>query len=91
MFKKMRGVKLPYVDQGYIYFVCRRYNKLPGALQARIKEACEGAANDYGEAQALFEHLTTGESVTALSLKHNVCEKRIYIMRKNFYEKVKIK
>lgn len=83
-FKKMRGIRLTYTRQGLIYFICMNYMDMPEEVQKKILNLCiEVAGEDYN---VLFEVLTTEKSVRNISLSTYVPEKRLYKMRKHFYE-----
>lgn len=86
MFKKRRSIKVPYRRQGLIYFTCINMQTQPKAIQDKINRLCsEVGGEDSG---ALFELLTTEDvSVTYIANKYFVNEKKLYKMRKSFYEK----
>ena len=85
MFKKRRGIKVPYNKQGLIYFTCLDINNQPEEMQRKILRLCiEVAGEDY---QALYEAMTSDElNITGIALKHYISEKKIYNYRKAFYE-----
>lgn len=85
MFKKRRGIHIPYNKQGLIYFTCMDVKNQPPEMQDKILNLCM----DVGEEdwQALYELVTDStQSVTALALKYFINEKRLYKLRKEFYE-----
>lgn len=81
MYKFKRGIKLDYVEQGYIFFTARRFKKLNKKMQDAIVELCRECAGEYYA--ALLEFVTTDASATAISIKY-------YIDRSTLYRKVKI-
>lgn len=85
MFKKRRGVHVPYNKQGLIYFTCVNYKDMPEEVQRKILNMCmEIGGGDY---RALFELVTNdSKSVLSVSLEYFINEKRLYKMRKAFYE-----
>ena len=85
MFKKRRGIHLPYKKQGLIHFICVNYNDMPQEVQDRILKHCIGIAGlDY---LALFEVVTNDtKSVAGISKEYNISEKRLYKLRVEFYE-----
>lgn len=86
MFKKRRGIHIPYNEQGLIYFVCMNVKKMPVEVQNKILNLCiEVAGQDY---KALYEVMTNdNKSILSISLEYFINEKRLYKMRKEFYEK----
>ena len=86
MFKKRRGIHISYNKQGLIYFICMNANDMPEDVRRKILNLCiEVGKEDY---KALYELLTNGnKSVLSFSLEYHLSEKKLYYMRKNFYEK----
>jgi hypothetical protein len=86
MFKKRRGIHIPYNKQGLIYFVCMNIKDMPPEVQNKILNLCmEVAGADYN---ALYEVVTNdAESILSISLKYYINEKRLYRLRKEFYER----
>lgn len=86
MFKKRRGIHIPYNKQGLIYFTCMNVREMPEEVQQKILNLCvEVGKEDY---KALYEVLTNGnKSVLSISLEYFLSEKRLYRLRKEFYEK----
>lgn len=83
-FKKLRGVNLTHDKQGYVYFVCATYRFQPEEVQRRILNLCaEIGGEDY---QVLFDVLVKKEPVVRAAMDHFLSEKKIYGMRKRFYE-----
>ena len=86
MFKKIRSIKIPYRRQGLIYFTCINIKSQPEHIQRKIRRLCEEVGQD--DAPALFEMLTVENcSVPAICTRYFVNEKKLYKMRKNFYER----
>lgn len=86
MFKKRRGIHIPYNKQGLIYFTCMNVREMPEEVQQKILNLCvEVGKEDY---KALYEVLTNdNKSVLSISLEYFLSEKRLYRLRKEFYEK----
>lgn len=86
MFKKRRGIRLPYNKQGLIYFTCMNINDMPENIQQKVLNLCvEVGQQDY---KALYELLTNdNKSVLSISHEYFLNEKLLYKMRKEFYEK----
>ncbi len=87
MFKKMRGIKVPYERQGMIYFACRNYSDLDERTQAAICSFCRAAVQgDEVYFSALFDFLTKDMSATRVSMRYCVSESQLYRFRAKFYE-----
>jgi len=86
MFRKRRGIHLPYNKQGLIYFTCMNVRDMPEQIQQKILNLCiEVGKEDY---KALYEVMTNdNKSVLSISLEYYINEKRLYKLRKEFYEK----
>ncbi len=86
MFKKRRGIHIPYNRQGLIYFVCMNVKDMPEDVQKKILNLCIEIGGD--DHQALYELLTNDtKSVVGISLKYLISEKKLYNMRREFYER----
>lgn len=86
MFKKRKGIKLPYNKQGLIYFTCLDYKNQPREIQDKIKRNCEEVGGEEYK-KALFEFVTTDKSAVSISMKNYLSEGTLYVLRKKFYEK----
>lgn len=87
MFRKMRGVHVPPDKQGLLFFLCRNYKDLPEKTQQRINELCDSISEgERAYRAALFDMLTTRESVVSISMKHAVSQSTLYKLRRKFYE-----
>lgn len=86
LFRKRRGIHIPYNKQGLIYFTCVNVKDMPQEVQQTILNLCiEVAGQDY---KALYEVVTNDrKSVLSISLEYFINEKRLYKLRKEFYEK----
>lgn len=86
MFKKRRGIHIPYNRQGLIYFICMNVRDMPESVQQKILNLCiDVGKEDY---RALYEVLTNdNKSILGISLEYFVSEKKLYRLRKEFYEK----
>ncbi len=89
MFRKYKGINIPYSKQGLIYFICINIKDMPDNVQQEILNLCiEIGKEDY---KALYDILTNcNKSIISISLEHCVSEKKLYKMRKKFYEKFEI-
>ena len=85
MFKKRRGIHIPYEKQGLIYFNCVNYKDMPEDVQNKISDLCNEVGKEY--ADVLFEVVTNSKrSIRSISLEFHVSESLLYRYRKRFYE-----
>ena len=86
MFKKRRGIHIPYNKQGLIYFSCMNYKDMPDDVQNKIVNLCnEVGGEEY--ADVLFAVVTDStKSIRALSMEYHISEMSLYRYRKKFYE-----
>lgn len=86
MFKKRRGIHLPYNKQGLIYFVCVNIEEMPESIQKRILNLCIDTAGEHY--QALYVLLTDDKkNIHNISTEFHISETQLYYYRKRFYEK----
>lgn len=86
MFKKKRGIRLTYAQQGLIYFTCINARGRGDEVEEHVRDLCSKIAG--AEADALYEVLTNEhKSVLSVSLEYYIPEKTLYRWRKEFYEK----
>lgn len=87
MFRKMHGVKVSHDRQGLLFFTCRNYNDLPEETRSRIDALCDSiSGGERAYRAALFDMLTTRDSVVSISMKHAVSQSTLYKLRRRFYE-----
>lgn len=87
-FRKLRGVNLPYREQGLIWFTCVNFDKQPRELKSKIRKLCRQVAGEYSE--ALFALLTRENvSVAWIERTYHVSASHLYAKRKAFYERWK--
>ncbi len=85
MFKKRRGIHIPYNKQGLIYFTCMNYKDMPNEVQQKIRNLCWDITMEHCE--ALFKVLTdSDETIRSVSFKYHISETQLYYYRKKFYE-----
>ncbi len=85
MFKKKKGIKLGYKEQGWIYFTCMNYKRLPEETKNKINSICAAVAG--ADSDALFEVLTNNEkTMERIAADYNLSRKRLELYRKEFYE-----
>ncbi len=84
-FKKRRGVRRTYDEQGLIYFTCKTYRQQPREMQEKIRELCERAGGE--NAEALFVFLTTHVSRERILEEYHIgSETTLYRAIKRFFE-----
>ena len=86
IFRQLRGVNLPYREQGLIWFTCVNYDKQRPEVKAKIKRLCQECGGEHSE--ALFVFLTR-ENVSPLWIEQTyyVSIKTLYRRRVKFYER----
>lgn len=85
MFKKRRGIKIPYNEQGFIYFACMNVKNLSEELQQKIRTLCNEVAGEHSE--ALYKMLTDDTvNIHAVAMRYYISESQLYLYRKRFYE-----
>lgn len=85
-FRKLRGINLPYREQGLIWFTCINYDKQPKEIKQKIRKLCKECGG-YHE-KALFAMLTR-ENVTMpwLEQEYHISDEVLYRLRKKFFER----
>lgn len=85
MFKKRRGIKLPYNKQGLIYFTCVNAKDMPDEVQEKIRTICDEVGKEYSD--VLYKVVTDStRSIRSLSMEYHISETQLYHYRKKFYE-----
>ncbi len=86
MFKKRRGIHIPYNKQGLIYFTCMNVKDMPEDVQQKILNLCiEVGGQHY---RALYTMLTDdSKNIHGVAMDFHISETQLYLYRKNFYEK----
>ena len=84
-FKKKRSIDLSYNKQGLIYFTCLNYNEQLPVIREKINRLCDEVGGVYSK--ALFELMTRSKSVLQISMEYYISETKLYVLRKEFYEK----
>lgn len=82
-FRFKHGIPLEYDTQGYIYFLSRRYRRLPLAKRRKIDELCSKAGGEY--APALKEFITTDRGATEVCGKYSISQSTLERMVKQYY------
>ena len=83
MFRYKKGIPIPYNEQGYIYFLCRNYKRLPSEMQGLIRDQAQAAAGEYSK--ALLEFITSDCGGTAICTRHHISESTLERVVKRFY------
>lgn len=85
MFKKRRGIHIPYNKQGLIYFTCMNIKDMPEHIQNKILNLCNEVGKEHAE--VLYAVVTDStKSIRALSIEHHISETQLYYYQKKFYE-----
>ncbi len=86
MFKKRRGIDLPYNKQGLIYFICINAKDMPKDIQQGILNLCIRVSKEHY--QALYTFLTDEtKNVSGVAMQYHISETQLYLYRKRFYER----
>ncbi len=79
---------MPYAKQQTIYRTCQNYINLSVCKQEKIKRLCrEVVRGNDDDFRALFAVLTTKKSIQCIAFEHYMSERKLYYLRKQFYEK----
>ena len=85
LFKKRRGVHIPYNKQGLIYFTCVNYKDMPEHLKQKIVNLCQEVGKQHSD--VLYKVVTdSNKSIRSLSMEYHISERQLYNYRKKFYE-----
>ena len=86
LFKKRRGIHIPYNKQGLIYFTCMNVKDMPEDVQRKILNLCiEVGGQHY---RALYTMLTDdSKNIHGVAMDFHISETQLYLYRKKFYEK----
>ena len=76
---------MSYSEQGMICFTCLNYPLQPVYMRRKIDRLCATVGKE--DARALFVMVTQDESVTKLARLYYISERKLYDLRKEFYEK----
>lgn len=86
MFKKRRGIHIPYNKQGLIYFTCMNANDMPEDVRRKILNLCIEVSGEHFK--ALYAVLTDDtKNIHSVAMEFHISETQLYLYRKNFYEK----
>lgn len=85
IFRKLRGVDVPYREQGMIWFTCVNYDKQPKRTKEKIQRLCRECGGEYEKALFIF---LTRENVSIPWIEQNyyVSATTLYRRRKEFFE-----
>lgn len=79
-------LKLGYIMQGYIFFTCQNYRRLPQEYQKKIESLCEVAGGEYKD--ALLEVMTTRRTILCVARRHHMGERTLRNKTEKFYERI---
>lgn len=84
MFKKRRGIKIPYNRQGLVYFACMDVKNMSQEEVDKIKQICSDIAGE--NAEALYT-LVTDDSLTVEGVANRffMSTTNLYKFRMRFY------
>ena len=83
VFRYKREIGVNYADQGFIYFLSRRYQLLPSEKKGLIRQVCrEAAGSDH---KAVCEYVTTDSDSTHVCTRHALSESTLERMVRRYY------
>lgn len=83
LFRYRKSRDLKYDEQGFIFFVCRNFKRLPENVKAEIRQGCDEVCGDYGA--AVFEYITTDKSFLLVSMEFYISEYTLAEYVRKFY------
>lgn len=83
-FRKLKGVRRPYKEQGLIHFLCVNYPKLSKEERKKIDDLCQ-TVGEFNS-RALFVFVTSERSAVSVADEYHVSESTLYRLRREFYE-----
>ena len=87
MFKKRRGIKLPYNKQGLVHFTCLNTKDMSQEDIEKIKQICSDVAGEYAE--ALFTLVTDDRyNIDGVANRYYTSASQLYRFRTNFYNRI---
>lgn len=90
MFKVMRGCARSPGEQRYIYDMLSIWKKLPEARREETRRLIGEIAQTPLEGRALYDVLVRGISAQAECARTGVQANRLYRMRREFYERIRL-
>ena len=86
-YRYKRSISLPYDEQGYIYFLSRRYGRLPVWKQEKIDTHCRDIAGGVAAYEkGLKEFVLGGEGETAVCMRNHLSESTLRRLVQSYYE-----
>lgn len=84
IFRKLRGVNLPYREQGLIWFTCVNYDRQTKETKEKIKRLCKKYGGEHEK--ALFVFLTRENvSIPWIEQNYYVSAPTLYKRRAKFF------
>lgn len=84
-FKRRRGINVPYLRQGLIYFTCQDYAGQPPEVQHKILQLCHQCGGEHHE--ALFLAMTTQRNLLPIAQEHYIDESTLWRLVQKFYQR----
>ena len=82
-FRFKQAIPCDYNTQGYIYFLCINYDKLPADMKKLIRETAKLAGGEYHK--AVMDFMTTGHGAVDVCTRHYISEVTLWRAIKKFY------
>ena len=82
-FRYKRSIPIRYEDQGFIYFLSKRYRQLSAAERKQVRSICAKVGGDHKE--ALLEFVTTDTEAAAVCAKYYISESTLERAVRRYY------
>ena len=83
-FRYKSGIRVSYLQQGYIFFTSQRYKDLPEKRRQKIQEMCHKHGGEY--AAALLEYVTTDSGEISICRRYNLDNSTLERATRRYYE-----
>ena len=83
MFRFKRSIPVGYDLQGYIYFLSKRYDRLPWEQQHLVAQLCVEAGGEHH--QALFAFVTTDMGAVAVCGRYHLSQSTLERVVRKYY------
>lgn len=86
-YRYKRSIEQSYEEQGYIYFLSRRYTRLSPWKKERIDRHCrEVAGGEAAYEKGLRAFVLEGKGETEVCMRHNLSESTLRRLVQKYYE-----
>ena len=82
-FRYKRETDVSYADQGYIFFLSKRYSQMTSKEKSIIRQACRDAAGSAH--RAVFDYVTSDCDSAWICARHAISESTLERMVRRYY------